>query len=138
MGFAEGDPEFEDGRIFEPGHHPENHLDFGVLFGGVDFGIVSGEFGVILGFDYQAADAELGGAIGGGVLLGEFEESALELMEVVLAHAFDDGGEQDIGFAEQVTEHVFGDGGEAGAELGGQRFVNHYDLSVGEFLLELC
>jgi len=90
------DPEREDGRVFEPADHP---VDFALAVGGMGvFG--QGEPGVGFGFE------DKGSGLVGRILVGRGEggESAGEVGERVLEHAFDGGGERGAGFAEETSE----------------------------------
>ncbi len=106
----EGDPEGEDGRVFEPADHP---VDFQLTGGGV--GIASeGELGV--GFRFE--DERAGIVRSSLVALAEGGEGAGEMVEGVLTDAFDERVEGDAGIAEEMAEVGRRDRGELGGEIG--------------------
>lgn len=93
MALAQRDPGLEDPGIFEPRHHPKDHLLFFQLFLAAHLRVVGYQTGVVLGLDDgPAAEPLLVPVASLGplpVFLRELKKGALEVREVVLADAFD-------------------------------------------------
>ena len=92
---AECEPRGEDGGVFEPREHPQEHLLFEIA-ARVGVGeTAQGPAGAVLRGDYFAAAGGAAKLIRRRVLLLEGEQSSLQILESVLADAFYQRRERD-------------------------------------------
>jgi len=127
---AQFDPCGKERRILQPGADPEQHLLFlnsARLFQARVPGV---PIGVLPGRNHNGAHLTAAGVVGVLILCGKSGQGSLEVVEAILADAFDQGGKRQSRFDQRLAEGLGRDVWQRGREFESERLFNAWRISA--------